>query len=309
MNNNSNCPICNSSITEKLDDYTTQTLLNLWDIDFSKKVIDEHISQSKSTSLYCCRGCNFQYFFPIVYGTPLFYSELESKSKYYEDDKWDFHVALNLAKSSKGKILEIGSGPGNFLKLCNDININCFGSEYNELAFEKATKSGISMIKPENLTTLKGSFDMVFSFHVLEHVSNPIEFLEFHSLMVKEGGKICISVPNLDGPISYINPCIMNMPPHHLTRWSLKSFQKAALNLGLRIVDVKYEPLLLSNHSYYSHFLLKKIFKEDSKLQLKIMSYINRFLFRIFQFMITRLNMKYFTPLKGMAILVVFEKK
>jgi hypothetical protein len=126
--------------------------------------------------------------------------------------------------------------------------------------------------------------------------------------MIKKGGKICISVPNQKGPISYIDPCIMNMPPHHLTRWSLNSFKQAAISLDLKIVDVKYEPLLLSNHSYYSYFLIKKYFFEKSKIMKKIGDYLNKWSVSFFEYIISKKKSNSFSLLKGMSIMVTFEK-
>lgn len=308
MIDNNLCPICNSKKIEQKNTYSTSSLLDLWSIDFSSEVRSEHISQAAETTLYKCNKCDFEYFFPVIFGTPSFYSELEQKSNYYESDKWDFLVALKIAKKVNGKILEIGSGPGNFLKKCIDSGIQSYGTEYNENAFEKAKSAGINMIKSEDMDLHINTFDAVFSFHVLEHVSNPMEFLEYHKKMIKKGGKICISVPNQSGPISFIDPCIMNMPPHHLTRWSLNSFKQAAEKLELKIIDVKYEPLLLSNHSYYSYFLINKYFLNKSNFMQKIGRYLNIWSVLFFDFIINKLKFKSFSLLKGMAIMVTFEK-
>jgi 2-polyprenyl-3-methyl-5-hydroxy-6-metoxy-1,4-benzoquinol methylase len=308
MIDNNSCPICNSKKIEQKNTYSTSSLLAMWNVDFSNDVSTEHISQAIQTTLYKCKNCKFEFFYPIIYGTPAFYSELELKTNYYESDKWDFSIALQKALEIKGKILEIGSGPGNFLKKCNDNGIECYGTEYNDNAFEKAKKAGIKMIKSVDMNLYHNYFDAVFSFHVLEHVSNPMDFFEFHIKMIKKGGKICISVPNQDGPISYIDPCIMNMPPHHLTRWSLNSFKEAAKKLNLKIVDVKYEPLLLSNHSYYSYFFIKKYFFDKSTLMKKIGNYLNQWSVSFFEYLINKKKYKSFSLLNGMAIMVTFEK-
>jgi 2-polyprenyl-3-methyl-5-hydroxy-6-metoxy-1,4-benzoquinol methylase len=308
MIDNNLCPICNSNKIDKKNTYSTSSLLALWNVDFSNEVLTEHVTQASETTLYICNNCDFEFFYPIIYGTPAFYSELELKTNYYESDKWDFSIALQKALKVKGKILEIGSGPGNFLKKCKDKGIDSYGTEYNANAFEKAKNAGINMIKAEDMDLYINSFDAVFSFHVLEHVSNPIDFLELHKKMIKKGGKICISVPNQKGPISYIDPCIMNMPPHHLTRWSLNSFKQAAISLDLKIVDVKYEPLLLSNHSYYSYFLIKKYFFEKSKIMKKIGDYLNKWSVSFFEYIISKKKSNSFSLLKGMSIMVTFEK-
>jgi len=58
--------------------------------------------------------------------------------------------------------------------------------------------------------------------------------------MVKPGGLICISVPDQDGPIRFIEPCIMNMPPHHATRWRRPSFEALAREPRIGAFMVRY---------------------------------------------------------------------
>ena len=208
--------------------------MNLWkelNVHFSEDVIAELKAQTNFTELHTCPTCQLDAFYPILQGTPDFYRELQSKMKYYEDDKWDFHEALKCTIGMKS-IIEIGCGPGNFLMKCIGVEIDSYGTEYNLDAVKVAKERGIKILNSEELKFKSGSFDGVFCFHVLEHVPDPREFIKFLIKIVKPGGKICISVPNQDGPIKFIHPCIMNMPPHHLTRWHLKTFKKLAKELN-----------------------------------------------------------------------------
>ncbi|MFZ4986727.1 MAG: hypothetical protein ACOYLF_14805, partial [Blastocatellia bacterium] len=36
---------------------------------------------------------------------------------------------------------------------------------------------------------------------------------------------------------------LLNLPPHHLTRWSQKSLQLAGLQLGFKVIRFEFEPL------------------------------------------------------------------
>jgi hypothetical protein len=135
-----------------------------------------------------------------------------------------------------------------------------------------------------------------------------MSFIEFQSSMVKKKGKICISVPNQEGPIKYIEPCISNMPPHHLTRWKLQTFKAIEKKLELKIDRVSYEPLLLSNHSYYSQYFINAFIKSSSKFARKIRHLFSYLLTKFFNYQINKKNRIYYPYLKGQAIYVVFKK-
>lgn len=308
MKNDSICPICKRELVNKNKKYSTEELLKLWNVDFSQNVIIDHKLQTEDTNLFECSNCKLGIFLPILYGTAEFYAELQNKTNYYEKDKWDFEEAIKDTFGTK-KILEIGCGPGNFLVRCNELGLLCSGSEYNIEAARVARENGVQIINEFEMDNQKGEFDAVFSFHVLEHVEDPVSFLELHSSMVKPGGKICISVPNQDGPIKYIDPCIMNMPPHHLTRWKLKTFKTLAKKLNLKIIKVAYEPLLLTNHSYYSYFFVNYWIPFENKFFSRIKSILYNWLTKFFNYQMFDKGKKYFPFLKGMTFYIVFEKR
>jgi 2-polyprenyl-3-methyl-5-hydroxy-6-metoxy-1,4-benzoquinol methylase len=304
------CPVCNSNLKSQDKKYELNTLMNLWkeiNVHFSDKVIAELEAQTIYTELYTCPNCHLEAFFPILNGTPDFYRELQSKMKYYEEDKWDFHEALNDTIGTKS-VIEIGCGPGNFLIKCIEKKIESYGTEYNIDAVKFAEGRGISILSSEELESKTGFFDAVFCFHVLEHVQDPKEFINHLIKLIRPGGKICISVPNQDGPIKFIDPCIMNMPPHHLTRWRLKTFKILAEKLNLKIKKVSYEPLLLINHNYYSSFWANHFFSGDIKISKILKKLFTNYSNRFFEKLMNKHGLKYFRFLKGQAIYVVFEK-
>jgi hypothetical protein len=110
-----------------------------------------------------------------------------------------FWVKKNL-KLIKPDVLEIGSkfySADTFFdyrKLCNDNNINYFGTDLNEgrnvdLAVDFT--DDISLIKKK----LNAKYNTVICCSVLEHVKNIFKFAENVSELVETGGAIFISVP------------------------------------------------------------------------------------------------------------------
>ena len=305
------CPVCSKTLNDKIKSYPVKEVFDLWaeqGVLFSSAVMDDVMSSTTEFDLYRCEECQLESFLPLVNGSELFYKELNQKSQYYEDDKWDFHEAIKDIKGLK-KIVEIGCGPGNFLLKCKEQGLEVYGTEYNGDAANSARKKGITILSNEELEGMAESFDAVFSFHVLEHVDDPMGFLRSMEKVVRPGGLICVSVPNQKGPIKFIEPCVMNMPPHHLTRWSSRTFKVVCDLIGLEFIREKNEPLLLSNHSYYSLFLIDRVLKGRSFFAKKISAIAKSLTSSFFEYLIQQRQMTHFSFLKGMAVYVVLRKR
>ena len=308
---NFKCIACGNTKLEFKQKYELLDLINLWEpIRFSDETVAELEKQSSYTTLYFCSVCELEMFLPQIIGNKGFYKDLSTdpSAKYYENEKWDFYEALNEV-SKNDSMIEMGCGPGYFLKLAQKKGAQVLGIEFNKDAVEILKKKGFA-VYDENFdkASFIEKFDSAFSFHVLEHVEDPLIFINDMCQMVRKGGLICISVPNQDGPIKYIDPCIMNMPPHHATRWKLNSFVKIAQHFNLKLLRYAYEPLLLKNRSYYTYsWLLKKIDKKRSPFH-KALFYVVHMLLELFFGFFVLLGFKYFKFLRGQAIYVVLQK-
>jgi SAM-dependent methyltransferase len=307
-----NCPICDSLLEKKGSPIFIEDIFKNWSSlhQFSAQTMREHLLQSQSTELHACPNCLLEIFLPAVIGTERFYRELQedAQSGYYRKDKWDFSRALKDVGAGDN-IIEIGCGPGNFLYHAKPRAGRACGIEINKTAVEAARSRGLEVFGPEDGLDLQASsFDAGFSFHVLEHVPEPLALLKKLSDFVKPEGKICVSVPNQDGILRYIDYAVMNMPPHHATRWHLRTLQAAAAKLDLKITKIAYEPLLLENHNYYSHYWLNKVFHDNKYFQRKIKCALSIFMKKFFG-LLMRTGFKHFVLLRGQAIYVVMKKK
>jgi SAM-dependent methyltransferase len=313
LSNNSNyCPICESILLKNGNPYSVKELFELWSpIQFSKEIVEEHLRQAEYTQLYSCPECKLEIFLPQIIGTSNFYLELQktSSGSYYVDEKWEFDEALKDVKNFNS-IIEIGCGPGNFLEKVKPYVAQVCGTEYNEHALRIARSKGLKVfgIDDENAAQMKGQFDAAFSFHVLEHVSNPVDFVQEILSWIKPGGKIGISVPNMDGPVKYINPCISNMPPHHATRWKLQTFKVLVEKLGLKIERVVYEPLIARDHYYYSYCWINHLFP-DKHLLNRFLQFIVVNLFNLIFKILTIFNQKTLNLLNGLSFYLLMSKR
>lgn len=307
------CPICASTLTRSGREFYLSELFAWWkSVEFSKETIEDHKKQSEYTQLYICSNCELEIFLPQIIGTPNFYVELQNDTSgsYYIEDKWDFQEAVRDAIFADS-VLEIGCGPGVFLDKVQQIVRYVVGIEYNQHALGIAREKGLTVHGADDLEleSLQGKFDIAFSFHVLEHVSNPVEFIQEMLSWLKPGGKIGLSVPNMDGPVKYINPCVSNMPPHHATRWKLKTFQSMAEKLGLRVERFSYEPLVARDHYYYStfavkHWLSNMVPKRFLQFAQTIAAYSFQLVFR----MLAMFDRRTIRSLKGQSLYVLLSK-
>ncbi len=306
------CPVCSYELCPAGDTIFVADIFERWKTvhAFKPEVLQEHLHQSPVTHLYRCPNCLLEIYLPSVIGTESFYKELQDDMtvSYYREDKWDFGEALKEVQICE-TIMEIGCGPGSFLAEAKPRVKKACGTEFNESALQVARSRGVEVYGLEaDMTDLKGVFDAVFSFHVLEHVQDPIGFVREISAFVKPGGMVCISVPNQAGPMKNIPNSLMNMPPHHATHWQLKTFRALADRLKFRIVRVAYEPLLLENHSYYSYFWLNNRIQGATVAHRMLKQILSTSMHWFFTTLM-KFKFRYFSPLRGQAIYVVMKKQ
>lgn len=117
---------------------------------------------------------------------PVMKSRLERVKKYLGKNK---------------RILEVGCSAGHFLKTIKPHVGEMVGLEFNlENATYVRKHLGIDVYtEPIEKTDLpKKHFDVIFCFHTLEHMKDPLQFLKSIKPYLKEGGMVYIEVPNLD---------------------------------------------------------------------------------------------------------------
>jgi 2-polyprenyl-3-methyl-5-hydroxy-6-metoxy-1,4-benzoquinol methylase len=84
---------------------------------------------------------------------------------------------------------------------------------------------------------------VVTSFQVLEHVTDPRQFLLDMAAAAKPGGRVMIGVPNSGGFVGRDPRAVLNAPPHHMGLWSRTSLERVAEIVGLRVERMEVEPL------------------------------------------------------------------
>ena len=162
---------------------------------------------------------------------------------------------INNCSSSKGKLLDIGAGTGDFLFTAKQNGWETIGVEPSEKAKGIAIGKGIKF--SDSTQDLEShSFDVITMWHVLEHVPNlEIQIKELKRL-VKPNGTIIIAVPNFKSyDAKYYGKfwAAFDVPIHF---WH---FSKTAIQLLFQKENIKLEKALpMKFDSFYVSLLSEK---------------------------------------------------
>lgn len=194
-----------------------------------------------------CLESDLEFFTPAsTEGSSRLYQQLSELKWYHDTVRWEFEAALPCI-SNDDCVLEVGTGNGAFLdRLSEQHSGKAIGIELNPLTAQAAIDKGHTILQQplaDGLVKEQGLFDVVCSFQVLEHVSDPLGFAKAMSEMTRPGGLIVIGVPNAQSFIRHWKINLLDMPPHHMTRWYPQTLQYLGSKLGLDVERVVVEPL------------------------------------------------------------------
>jgi 2-polyprenyl-3-methyl-5-hydroxy-6-metoxy-1,4-benzoquinol methylase len=182
-----------------------------------------------------------------VYASEWFYREMlnaadrTARGEWGRRQLWWFKkLALRwLKRGTTGRrLLEIGCGPGTFLLVARQEDWDVVGIEPAPEAASKAIAVGLNVFQgyvKDYAASSPSPFDAVVSFEVLEHVPNPVEVLRGIRALLKPGGMLVLSVPNLDDPYCLKQQIALAMPPIHINFFNRRSLGRALQKAGFAI--------------------------------------------------------------------------
>lgn len=164
-------------------------------------------------------------------------------------------VKLINAKSSKGKLLDIGAGTGDFLVVAKNDGWDTTGIEPSKKAKTIAIKKGVAFA--DNLSDLNDhSFDVITMWHVLEHVPNLDQYILELKRLLKPAGTILIAVPNFKSFDAgyYGRFWAAYDVPRHIWHFSKTSIKKLFAEKEMELIEV----LPMKFDSFYVSLLSEK---------------------------------------------------
>ena len=102
---------------------------------------------------------------------------------------------INNLSSSKGKILDIGAGTGDFLSYIKQNGWQTIGVEPNQKARKIAEDKGVYFVDDAN-SLEDHTFDVITMWHVLEHVPDLDKQISELKRLLKPEGTLIVAVPN-----------------------------------------------------------------------------------------------------------------
>jgi len=253
MSKDVNCPIC-----------------NLENVQF----ITRDLRFDKKGDIYRCLDCELVFLDQNSFQLPAGFYEKEYHQSYLthvEPDALDpsayFEKMLKVSApwanrfiemlSGNETILDMGCSTGHFIHLIKNKAGAVYGHDLSvkEVAFCKELQGLDVSNQPLEERFKPGTFDYITLIFVLEHISEPVAFLQYLKTFLKPGGKILIVVPNINDPLVsfYDIPefqsfyyCI-----EHLFYFNQKSISILFEKAGLSGTVLQVQEYPLANHLHW----------------------------------------------------------
>jgi predicted SAM-dependent methyltransferase len=248
----SNCPVCKGVHFEHFitcKDYT--------------------VSQ-ESFNIVSCKACNFKFTNPRPSDSEI--------GKYYKSEDYVSHsdtrkglinrlyhavrtrtlkqkLGLISQYVSRGTILDYGCGTGMFLKTCANAGWKSYGFEPDPDAKKLAEVKGLSVATSKQ-TLGENKYDIISLWHVLEHITDLDETLQFFSKNISDNGRLIIAVPNYTSADAkhYKEFWAGYDVPRHIYHFEINTLRKLLGSFGFVLQETK--PMVFD--SYYVSMLSEK---------------------------------------------------
>jgi SAM-dependent methyltransferase len=199
-----------------------------------------------TSEVYVCEHCGFGFGWPHVGGDDEYYGILHEQAG-YPSDRWEYRLAITKALArlpGGGKILDIGTGDGSFLKKL-PAAWRKYATEGSDTTRQQLRANGIECFDStaDAVRKAPGSFQAVTMFQVLEHVAAFSSLLDDCFGLLQPGGVIAISVPLASAMFTQerLTGC-QDMTPNHINKWSPESLALALRQAGFNPEPAVIEP-------------------------------------------------------------------
>ena len=278
------CLLCGSgeiAVVERLSTSDIARCYEPWLVDTVKQNF-----RGRGALSYChCTRCDLRFFSPGIGGSQEYYAALQKFPWYYLEDKPEYELAARWI-SSRDRILEIGCGSGAFSRHIDAAAYT--GLEFSPEAIRSATQRGLEVSNAcieQFADGHEGQYDVVCAFQVLEHVLTPRDFIAASARCLKTGGLLILCVPSEDSFVSLLPNNPLNLPPHHITRWTDKALKNMARLFPLELIAIEHEQLAGFHKNVYAALLLwrtlSRLLRRKEKHTLVDRSFVQRALISI----------------------------
>lgn len=190
----------------------------------------KHPRDRKSADIIKCKKCGHIQMFPLLskeeydeeYAKDKSVLQMVDKSEEMSDfermrvkfKEWNKqHVDMYWDKMQEHKhVLNLGSGYGFFEESVNarsDKNFDIEGVEIGETRIKNYVGGivhNVDFLNGNIPDEMKGKYDLILSMHLLEHLSQPVQYLENIKPLIADGGEVIFEVPNTNCFLAELSP-------------------------------------------------------------------------------------------------------
>jgi SAM-dependent methyltransferase len=150
---------------------------------------------------------------------------------------------IEATRPQRGSLLDVGCGSGEVLVVARDRGWRTAGAEPVEQSAEIARERGLdvrtALLQDSGLP--ERSWDVVTAFHVLEHITEGVDFLRLIARWARPGGLVVIELPNW-GSYDRLRkgadwPGVR--PLEHVAHYAPETLRRTMERAGLEPVDVR----------------------------------------------------------------------
>lgn len=118
-----------------------------------------------------------------------------------------------------------------------------YGIEYSKTTYDSCIAKGLNVHfgSIENFDSEPGTFDVIVSFEVIEHLTEPMPFISQSYDLLRRGGIMYLSTPNFNSYLRYRLQDKYDVIdyPNHLSYFSVKTLKKAFTSVGFETLNVQ----------------------------------------------------------------------
>lgn len=145
-------------------------------------------------------------------------------------------VARALGSKTRGRLLDVGSGGGEFLDAMAGAGFDVCGFEPSQAGRNKS--SSVPVVA--SLDAVDGEFDVVTMWHALEHIPEPLPVLQQLKKRLKPGAPLVVAVPNAGSVEARVfgEGWFHLDVPRHLLQLTRPSLEQLLARAGFVVDDV-----------------------------------------------------------------------
>lgn len=218
------------------------------------KSINSLYYSEKNYILYECKHCLSRFFDVYQYDISIneLYEKLATskknlsiaflKSQYWEDQK---RSIIQILKKTPKSILDVGCRTGDFLLHFDDAILR-EGVEISNYCTEIANKRGLKIYN-KNLESINFNkkYDLVSAYNILEHLIDPLSFLDKLSSIINKNGLLVILIPTHESLrekllMKFHKKWRMYVPPEHLNFFSTRFLDSYLSKYNFKLIKRYY---------------------------------------------------------------------